>query len=265
MAELSADIILRYYENEPLPFLSYMDEDALWYGPALGQFIEGRDAMMRAWSGEDHALKFTVGDMKTKEISSTPAACSVMLTYSVVTHYPDGHDISVNQRLLLCWGERKVAGEAGKMRKEPRILVCHISNPHGKHDEDVIYPKHFDQVYTGAAAMPQKGERLHFHGVDHSEYFFFSDSIYCFEAAFGGKHSVLHTSGGKYEVQGSVDSFAKKYPRLFLRCHRSFLINPHYIRNISRFRVTLTNGTEVPIPEKKYTAFKDRVVKILKK
>lgn len=265
MAELSVDIILRYYDNDPKPFLSFMDKSALWYGPALGQFIEGQDAMLRAWSKEDHILSFTVGDIKTKEISSTPAACSVMLTYTVVTHYPDGHDISVDQRLLLCWGERKIPDDSGTPRKEPRILVCHVSNPHGKHDEDMIYPKHFDQVYTGAFAMPQKGERLHFHGVDRSDYFFFSDSIYLIEAAFGGKHSVLHTAGNVCEVLGTVDSYEKRFPHLFLRCHRSYLINPHYIRNIRRFRVTLTNGAVLPIPEKKYTAFRDRAMKLLAK
>lgn len=60
----------------------------------------------------------------------------------------------------------------------------------------------------------------------------------------------------------SVASLEKQYPRLFLRCHQSFLINPHYLRNIRRFTVTLADGTELPIPEKKYTAFRDRAVKL---
>ena len=30
------------------------------------------------------------------------------------------------------------------------------------------------------------------------------------------------------------------------------------VRNIRRFAVTLNDGTELPIPEKKYTAFRDR-------
>ena len=265
IAELSADLILRYYENEPTPFLLHMDDEALWYGPALGQFIKGREAMIKAWSGEDHSLTFTVGDMKARFNSAHPSFCNVMLTCSVITHYPDGHDLSVDQRLLLCWGERKSEDAEGNPIKEPRILVCHISNPHGKHDEDMIYPKHFDQVYTGAAAMPQKGERIHFHGVDRSDYFFFSDSIYFIEAAFGGKHSVLRTAGESCEVLGTVDSYEKRFPHLFLRCHRSYLINPHYIRNIRRFQVTLTNGAVLPIPEKKYTAFRDRAVELLAK
>lgn len=260
VAELSADLILRYYENDHMPFLQHMDDEALWYGPALGQFIKGREAMIKAWGKEEHALSFTVGDMRTRYNAAHPSSCNVMLTYAVITHYPDGHDISVDQRLLLCWGDRTVHDVHGERRKEPRILVCHISNPHGKHDDDVIYPKHFHQIYNGQHAMPQKSERIHFHGTDRSDYFFYSDSIYYFEAAFGGKHSILHTVSDSYEVLGSVDSYDKRFSKFFLRCHRSYLVNPHYIRSIRRFKVSLTNGVVLPVPEKKYTAFRDRAL-----
>ena len=138
MAELSAELIIRYYENEPMPFLQHMDKEALWYGPAAGQFIRGQDAMIQIWSKEEHPLRFTMGDLETETISAHPSSCNVMLTYTVITHYPDGHDLSVDQRLLLCWGERHITDENGIRVKQPRILVCHISNPHGKHEDDEI-------------------------------------------------------------------------------------------------------------------------------
>ena len=265
VANLTAELILRYYKNEPMPFLEHFDDESLWYGPAEGQFIKGREAMIEIWSKEEHDLTFTVGDMKVESISSHSSSCNVMLSYPVVTHYPDGHDISVNQRLLLCWGERSITDENGKQIKEPRILVCHISNPHAKHDEDVIYPTHFGQVYSGQNIMPYKGERLHFHGADRSDYFYLSDSIIWIETAAGGMHSILHTAKESVEVLDKVIDLAERYPHLFLRCHQSYLVNPNYIRNICRFRVTLTNGVSLPIPEKKYTAFRDKAIGFPKK
>lgn len=263
IARLSADLIMRYYDNETAPFLEHFDDESLWYGPAEGQFIQGREAMLETWSKEEHELTFTVGDMKVQSVCTNPTSCNVMLSYPVVTHYPDGQDISVNQRLLLCWGERTVEDENGKQRKEPRILVCHISNPHPKDDEDVIYPKHFSSVYAGQSYMPQKGERLHFHGADRSDYFYLSDNIMWIESADGGLHSVLHTAESTVEVLDTVSNLATKYPHLFLRCHQSYLVNPNYIRRIHRFKVTLTNGVLLPIPEKKYTAFRDQVTKLV--
>ena len=256
IADYSAELIIRYYENDYLPFLQSMDDDALWYGPAEGQFLRGRETMLRVWGAEEHNLRFTMGNLKVVHASTHPSFCNVMLTYSVVTHYPDGHDISVYQRLLLCWCERKEKDEAGNVHKVPRILVCHISNPHGKHEDDVIYPTNFSQVYAGSNALPQQGERIHFHGLDRSDYFYLSDSIYWIEAAAGGKHSILHTVNDTVEIMATVASLEKTYPHLFLRCHQSYLINPHFLRNIRRFEVTLTDGSVLPIPEKKYTAFR---------
>ena len=62
----------------------------------------------------------------------------------------------------------------------------------------------------------------------------------------------------------SVAALAEQYPRLFLRCHQSYLINPHYLRNIRRFAVTLADGTELPIPEKKYTSFRDKALEAIR-
>ncbi len=264
IADRSAELIMRYYDNDYMPFLESMDDDALWYGPAEGQFLRGRETMIRVWQAEDHPLRFTMGNLKVVHTSAHPSHCHVMLTYSVVTHYPDGHDLSVYQRLLMCWCERKETDENGEAHKVPRILVCHISNPHGKHEDDVIYPTNFSQVYAGAGALPQRGERIHFHGTDRSDYFFLSDSIYWIEAAANGKHSVLHTAGGETPVMMSVSSIEKSFGRLFLRCHQSYLVNPHYLRSIRRFELTLTDDTALPIPEKKYTAFRKAALEALR-
>lgn len=261
---LSVELIMRYYNNDPMPFLRAMDDDALWYGPAKGQIIKGREAMLRVWKADTHKLTFTVGTMREESITSHHSFCDVMLAYPLVTHYPGGQDISVFQRLLLSWGERIEKDEHGNKIKVPRILLCSISHPHDKHEDDLVYLKHFDQVYAGNRFMPQKGEHIHFHGADRSDYFFMSDNIVWIEAGKGGKHSFIHTadsSSGGIEVTATVAQLAEEYPHLFLRCHQSYLINPHYIRNISRFQVAMTDGSVHPIPEKKYTAFRDKAVK----
>ncbi len=264
IADLSADLIIRYYDNDYMPFLNAMDDDALWYGPAQGQFLRGREAMIKTWQADEHLLRFTMGNLKVAHITANSTFCDVMLTYSVVTHYPDGHDTSVYQRLLMCWCERHETDENGETRKIPRILVCHISNPHYKHEDDLIYPKSSSKVYAGSDILPQRGERIHFHGLDRSDYFFFSDSIIWIEAHSGGKHSVLHTSTESVEVLKSVAEIEKQYVEFYLRCHQSYLVNPHYIRNIRRFQVTLTDGTVLPVPEKKFTSFKNRAISVFK-
>lgn len=264
IADLSAELIMKYYENDYMPFLLHMDDDALWYGPAQGQFLRGREEMIRVWNAEEHSLLFSLGNMEVIHTSAHPSFCDVMLSYPVTTHYPDREDITLYQRLLMTWCERVTEDEDGNREKEPRILLCHISNPHEKHDDDFIYPTNFHEVYHKNKATEPHGERIHFHGLDRSDYFFLSDTIIRIEAAHGGKHSVLHTEDGCVEVNASITRLEKQYGHIFLRCHQSYLVNPAYIRNIKRFKLTLDDGTELPVPEKKYTAFRDRAVELIK-
>ena len=265
IADLSAELIMRYYENDYMPFLSHMDDDALWYGPAEGQFLRGREAMIAVWNAEEHDLKFSLGNIEAVHISAHPSFCNVMLSYHVTTHYPDNHDITLNQRLQLTWCERTLEEEDGTKTKEPRILVCHISNPHEKHDDDVIYPNRFHEILHRGKDEPLHGRRIHFHGVDRSDYFFLSDTIIRIEASHGAKHSVVVTTEGEAEVMASITKLEKQYGNLFLRCHQSYLVNPTYITNIRRFKLTLSDGAELPIPEKKYTAFRDKAVRSINK
>lgn len=261
IADLSAELIMKYYDNDYMPFLEAMDDDALWYGPAEGQFLHGREAMIAVWQAEEHDLKFSLGNMEVVHISSHPSFCDVMLSYPVTTHYPDNHDITLNQRLLMTWCERVYEDEDGGKIKEPRILLCHISNPHAKHEDDVIYPNNFHELLHQTRMEPHHGRRIHFHGLDRSDYFLISDTIIRIEAAHGGKHSIVITAEAEVEVAATITKLEKQYGNLFLRCHQSYLVNPAYIESIRRFKVTLSDGVELPIPEKKYTAFRDKAMK----
>ena len=260
IADLSAELIMKYYDNDYMPFLEAMDDDALWYGPAEGQFLRGREKMIEVWKAEEHSLRFSLGNIEVAHISSHPSFCDVMLMFPVTTHYPDHHDITLSQRILLTWCERFIEDGDGGKTKEPRILVCHISTPHAKHDDDVIYPNRFHEVYNKPDSPPLHGRRIHFHGLDRSDYFFLADSVIRIEAAHGGKHCIVVTAENEVEVAATITALEKKYKKIFLRCHQSYLVNPDYITNIRRFRVTLSDGAELPIPEKKYTAFRDTAV-----
>ncbi len=265
IADLSAELIIKYYDNDYMPFLSYMDDKALWYGPAQGQFIEGREAMINIWSAEEHSLRFTMGNMEVVHTSSNHSFCVVIMTYNVTTHYPDGNDITLNQRISLTWCEHIFHSESGETIKKPSILVCNISNPHEKHGDDVIYPIKFQEIYRKDLTAHLSGRRLHFHGKDKSDYFILTDTIIFIEAAHGGKHSILHTDDGETEVMSAISLLEKRYGELFLRCHQSYLVNPDRIAEIRRFKMTLTNGEELPIPEKKYTSVKEKAFSFMKK
>ena len=75
----------------------------------------------------------------------------------------------------------------------------------------------------------------------------------------GRKAQVRCVDGEYFDTRSPAALIPAEMSEYFLRCHQSYLVNPAYITNIRRFRVLLSDGTELPVPEKKYTAFKKAV------
>lgn len=256
MVQLTDEIVRKYYNNDIQPFLDHVDERVLWYGPAKGQFLSGKSALIDAWANEKHSLTFTLGNIRLDHISTNDTYCEVMMSFPVTTHFPDGQHITMDQIIHISWCERKIKGVEDKV---PRMLVVHISDLYHKHEEDNIYPVHFNQIYRGYMPVSDSGKRIYFRGMDSSSLYLFSDSIIWAESSTYGRRSVLHTNDGSFRVSDSPDELEEKYPDVLLRCHLQYLVNPIHIQRIYRFKVVMPDGKELPIPEKKYTAFKRAV------
>lgn len=256
IVDLTNDIVQKYYQNDIQPFLDHVDEKILWYGPANGQFLSGRQAVLNAWADEKHSLTFTLGNVRLDNISTHSSYCEVLMSFPVTTHFPKGDHITVNQIIHITWCERKINNEI-----VPRMLVVHISDLYHQHEADNIYPVHFNEVYKGYMPITQSenSKQIYFHGTDSADLYLLPDTIIYAESIDYGRHSMLHTTSGAFRVSVSTTTLEKEYPEFLLRCHKCHLVNPHHITSISRFKVTMSNGKELPIPEKKYTAFRKSV------
>ena len=80
-----------------------------------------------------------------------------------------------------------------------------------------------------------------------------------------GNHSLIHTLDQEFESIENLKTLEKRYKDLFLKCHESYLVNPAHVHAIRRFKMTVTGGKELPVPEKKYTAVKNVLQKALQK
>ena len=258
MVDLTNDIVQRYYKNDIQPFLDHVDERVLWYGPAIGQFLSGRKNVMDAWSAEKHSLTFTLGNVRLDHISSHSSYCEVMMSFPVTTHNPDVDHVTMDQIIHITWCERKIDGE-----KVPRMLVVHISDLYHKHKDDNIYPVHFNEVYKGYVPITRaaNNRRVYFHGTDAADLYLIPDTIIYAESIDYGRHSMLYTTEGAFRTSLSTTALENEHPDFLIRCHKCHLVNPVHIISISRFKVTLSNGKELAIPEKKYTAFRKEIHK----
>lgn len=247
-------IITEYYKNNLTPFFESISDDILWLGPAERQQIQGRENLIRTWAAEEHALTFTMGSITALCVSPHAHVKEILLHYNIYTHYPDSSTDLHDQRLHYTWREKRTKTAAGwEARSE--IVMLHISNLWKYDSRDIIYPVHRGVM---AAAEPErfvtvKASDLSVHRIE-------ADRILYIETVKCSAKLLMHMTNGTLTVNATLSELEKNCPELFLRVHAGYLLNPAHVREIRRFSVTLSDGTQLPVPEKKYTLIKGKIL-----
>lgn len=249
LAQLTADLIIEYYNNNIQPFLDHCHDDVLWLGPAMGQLIRTKKALVDAFSTESNPLHFAVYNMTSTPFYISGTCTEVLLLFTVDTFWPDGGSNRVNQRISFTWKIHK-----GK----PLIRICHISNAIDYDARDTIYPVHYLETHPQMTLYTDLTVKLQFKGIRKSILYTAADQILYMESS--GNHTLIHMTAEIFECTERLSSIAKRTTDSFLRCHTSYLVNPLYVQSVERFSLTLSNGKKIPIPEKKYTAVKNSLL-----
>ena len=247
IADRTAEILNLYYNNEIEPFLNSCHEDVLWVGPAEKQVIRGKKNLIDAFHAEVHELKFAVDNLKVLPLSTTSNTVVEIITFMFVdTIWPDNSVNRVNQRMQFTWVEQKGI---------PKIRVVFVSNAIGYDERDGIYPVHYDENYRKFVLTGEiRSERIYIKGVDKSILYLNLSRVVYVESQ--GSHAVIHTLDQEFESIENLRTLETRYGNMFLKCHESYMVNPAHVHSIRRFKMIVTGGRELPIPEKKYTAVK---------
>ena len=262
LKDLSYRIITEYYNNNLELFWEYLDDDIIWYGPAEGQKITTKKTMKDIWRKEKHNLTFTMNDIKVEAFSINHNTCSVVMSYYVNTHYPNGIIHTHNQNINMIWITRKLQDSKKKIIKKPVIIQMFIANVHSKNEKDTIYAIHSHDEYVNQVET-SNSKKIIIRSVTGANYYLSINSILWIEKANGGKHSIIHTQNGLIECVEKTHNILKQSDNFFISPHISYLVNPIHIKKIERFRLTLNNDETLSISEKKYTKFKSEVQKLI--
>ena len=70
---------------------------------------------------------------------------------------------------------------------------------------------------------------------------------------------IIHTLDKVYTTKGTMNNFENEINNdVFIRCHKSYLLNLEYIKSIKRYSAILSNEEEVPLSRNKYKEIKDK-------
>lgn len=266
--EKSVYIITEYYKNNTQPFFDNIDDDILWIGPAENQILRGKANILSAWSNESHSLTFTMSDITTIPIRCSATVFEIVLIYHIYTHYPNGKSTVHKQCLHYTWAEKCKINKDNTYIREPKLTMIHISNAFPYDDRDSIYPNHYIDLDSAAFFRTKEENNLTFSGQQHIVYFIGKDKIIYIESINRARHSIIHLTGDTdftnalVESTDSLNTIEDKYKDYFFRIHTGYMINPLYLSKIERCKVILTDGTELPIPKRKYTEIKRSLLSI---
>lgn len=256
LPEYTAYITGEYYKNNIQPFLDAFSENCLWLGPAHGQIIRTKQALKDTFAKETHQLTFSLRNLQIIPIPVNSTAETVLLTYQIITHYPDGESLSYFQRLELLWVEEKWKDETGKTMKDYFIRICHISNEFPYDSRDGIYPNHLtEDSFSDMFSDRLSTSRISLRGRYNSSFYLNRDSVTWLECR--SSKTLIHTINNIYESAESLKDIIEEYGDFLIRVHSGYAVNPMYIKKIGRFYVEMEDGTQISIPEKKYTKTRD--------
>lgn len=101
-----------------------------------------------------------------------------------------------------------------------------------------------------AACQNTSAQTIRLYGKNSEIYFIIPGDIMYIEAE--NIICKVHCASKTFEISQPMNQLEDMVPDTFLRIHRSYIINAGYVRRIKRYEAELSDGTVIPIPEKKY-------------
>lgn len=252
-------IITEYYQNNLQPYYENLAEDVMWIGPAEGQELRGRENIIATFSAEQHALRFEMGIIRSSYVMPHRGVYEILLEYEIHTLYPSGNVDVHRQRLHYTWSERRVRTTKGNEHIW-EITMLHISNAWQYDKRDRIYPTHYENMGVPARLSGRMTRYL----VVKDEFGQFcripTDRLLYIETIKRSSKLRVHTDTEEIVISGSLPQLEQEWSEDLLRIHASYMVNPNAVSKIERFGITLTDGTRLPVPEKKYTQVKRRIL-----
>lgn len=249
MIQITSRKVHSFYERRPSELMAQMSEKFVWIGACDFQWAESLKGFREATKREFQEKEVAIFDEKYHVLSHSGAIWILYGRYHAAVSLGDGKVWTARVRVTFVWQQ---TGDS--------MQLLHI---HGSHAQD--YP---------IAPVPYEGDTGYFEYIKKMnfvqmegeirisrdqadlEYRIKPSEIIYLKAA--NQYCHVATKLGNFLVRGGIQMFEKKFPG-FIRIHRCYLVNPLMIKSVSRYKVTLFNGVDLPVSQGRYTQVKTQL------
>ncbi len=189
-------------------------------------------------------------------VQNQGASCTICGRYLVQTSTEADYFLQAEQRCTFVWE---------LISDTPKIRHMHISNPMGelKIADGSRFVNEIGQMakkYLEEKIQDLTGSQIVVPRRDGGTIFLLLRDILYAEARLRYCEVSLE-NGEQITLNMSLTEFAKLTDDYFVKVHRSYLVNIRHVSTICPYEITMQNGLRIPVPQKKYTAVRQMLMK----
>lgn len=243
-------VIASYYSKDYTPLFERCADDCTFIGAGSDLFAT-RDDLVRALSAPEDVPLLLMRDADFRLVGPTAPderEALVMGTYRLYTAPNEQLLFATRQRIsVFCrledgvWKTHHV--HSSNEWSEP---VGEEEFPYQVSRETYEYVRSILRTGRKAGLLPA---RIALEGSARTTYLD-PAQVVCIQA--DGKRSIAHTTDGSVELAGLLRDIEPQLPGTFVRVHRSYVVNAAHITGVRHFAVELSNGMDVPVPERRF-------------
>lgn len=247
--ELIEQLVTDFYKNDLSLFDERVTPDCIFIGTV--NTCNGEIADVKTEKHRQSTPQMKIKDFRTLRVfydQDNPDNIVFVGTYKVFSAPELQLLISDLQRITVCL-----------RRIEDRWLAyhVHVSNEWDKLESDEYFPfKLGTHTYEYVRDILRAGNKVGI--IPNRVALKFGDShklidpkqIIYIQAH--SKQCDIHCVDEQFAIPSILKKIAQQLPGIFIRTHRSYLVNAAHISDIERYTITMSDGTRLPIPERRF-------------
>ena len=244
-------IIACYYAKDYQPLLERVTGDCVFVG-AGNMVFNGRADMLSKLPDVETAPFIFMRNARFGLIGSPAADATDAIVYGTYRCYTGPREQvlhAAKQRITVCC--RLVNGIW-------KAYHVHSSNEWNELVGEDVFPLQISmETYRYVRGILQAGQRSGALptrvAIGTGKAVHYIDPVRVLYIEADGKRSLIHeTDGAATSVNILLNDVQAQLPGTFLRVHRSFIVNAAQVTGIRKFMLELADGTQIPIPERRY-------------
>lgn len=251
---LTQKFLQDYHQKNPETVFSLCAEDMTWIGAQIEQYYIGFEQFKKAiLEIVEEMFCCHLIQQEFMIAQNSGNICTVIGRYTVLGD-DEKHTICGQQRCVCVW--EKIDGE---------LKIKHLStfSPLNtwkveEGEKFVNSLSEYMKCYIHKLVRMEKAERTLV--IDNGRGITQFVSLYTvmwIEAQ--GRNCVVYTEDEDIDAKMSIGEIREQLNDFFVQIHRGYIVNLKYVKSIKPYSLTLQDGTELSIPQKKYTEVRQRI------